>query len=252
MDVKSFQNKLGEIIELARYNNRRLEAGLVEDFFRGDGLDEEKMKSVFEYLKSQGIRVNDGKDETVPDKTEIPFVEREEPDPLSPEEEIYLKEYTESLVCTETVSGERRERLFQAYREGTGGARQELMESYLPEVVKIVKELHRSDIFVGDMIQEGNLGLLSALDSLEEKCPEDPHVWILQQVTAAVKDSIRNQREQKWEDDCLISRVEKLESAVRDLVEDAGDKFSVEELSAFLDMSVEEIRDVLRLTGDDK
>ena len=57
------------------------------------------------------------------------------------------------------------------------------------------------------------------------------------------------------EDDYLVAKVEKLESAVRELTEgddDESAKFSIEELAIILDMDVEEIRDVLRLTGDDK
>ena len=57
------------------------------------------------------------------------------------------------------------------------------------------------------------------------------------------------------EDDYLVAKVEKLEAAVRELTEDEEDessKFSVEELAIILDMDEEEIRDVLRLTGDDK
>ena len=61
--------------------------------------------------------------------------------------------------------------------------------------------------------------------------------------------------QKKFEDDYLVAKVEKLEAAVRELTEDDEDeksKFSVEELAIILDMDVEEIRDVLRLTGDDK
>ena len=52
-----------------------------------------------------------------------------------------------------------------------------------------------------------------------------------------------------------MAKVEKLESAVRELTEgddDESAKFSIGELAIILDMDVEEIRDVLRLTGDDK
>ena len=59
----------------------------------------------------------------------------------------------------------------------------------------------------------------------------------------------------KFEDDCLVAKVENLESAVRELTEDEDGEepqFSVEELAIILDMDVEEIRGVLRLTGDDK
>ena len=62
-------------------------------------------------------------------------------------------------------------------------------------------------------------------------------------------------KKRKFEDDYLVAKVEKLEAAVRELTEDEDEessKFSVEELAIILDMDEEEIRDVLRLTGDDK
>lgn len=67
--------------------------------------------------------------------------------------------------------------------------------------------------------------------------------------------AIEEQTQRKFEDDYLVAKVEKLEAAVRELTEDEDDensKFSVEELAIILDMDEEEIRDVLRLTGDDK
>ena len=57
------------------------------------------------------------------------------------------------------------------------------------------------------------------------------------------------QREQY---ECLMEKVRRLEEDVRTLTEDTSEKYSVKELSIILDMSEEEIMDVLRLTGDDK
>ena len=71
-----------------------------------------------------------------------------------------------------------------------------------------------------------------------------------------IKDIMANNKlsQQKFADDSLIARVEKLENAVRELSDDEDGKceFSVAELAVILDMNVEEIRDTLRLTGDDK
>ena len=72
---------------------------------------------------------------------------------------------------------------------------------------------------------------------------------------AGIRNAIEEQTQRKFEDDYLVAKVEKLESAVRELTEgddDESAKFSIEELAIILDMDVEEIRDVLRLTGDDK
>ena len=49
-----------------------------------------------------------------------------------------------------------------------------------------------------------------------------------------------------------MEKVRKLEAAVRELSEEGEKKFSLEELAVLLDMDVDEIRDVLRLTGDDQ
>ena len=58
---------------------------------------------------------------------------------------------------------------------------------------------------------------------------------------------------QKFRDDYLVSKVENLEAAVKELTDDDdATKFTIDELAVILDMNVDEIRDVLRLTGDDK
>ena len=65
------------------------------------------------------------------------------------------------------------------------------------------------------------------------------------------REELRTQ--QKFRDDYLVSKVENLESAVKELTDDDDTtKFTIDELAVILDMNVDEIRDVLRLTGDDK
>jgi len=63
---------------------------------------------------------------------------------------------------------------------------------------------------------------------------------------------IEEQAQQKKEDNILVEKVRDLEKKVKELTEDEDVKYSVEELAAFLDMDLEEMESVLRLTGDDK
>ena len=63
---------------------------------------------------------------------------------------------------------------------------------------------------------------------------------------------LEEQNQQKKEDDILVEKVRNLEARVKELTEDEDVKYSVEELAVFLDMDVEEMESVLRLTGDDK
>lgn len=89
----------------------------------------------------------------------------------------------------------------------------------------------------------------------EEGNDKKDEKWLLGRVRAGIRNAIEEQTQKKFEDDYLVAKVEKLEAAVRELNDEDDDesaKFSIEELAIILDMDEEEIRDVLRLTGDDK
>lgn len=125
-----------------------------------------------------------------------------------------------------------------------------IAELFLPRVIQIATGLHRKDYFLGDMIQEGNMALMAALQAWH---PEgDPERWLEKQVRQGLLETLRMKEQQNYQDEALVEKVRKLEAAVRELSEEGEKKFSLEELAVLLDMDVDEIRDVLRLTGDDQ
>ena len=91
--------------------------------------------------------------------------------------------------------------------------------------------------------------------ALETENRQADEAWLLGEIQKGLRQVLQENSRRKFEDDCLVAKVENLESAVRELTEDEDGEepqFSVEELAIILDMDVEEIRGVLRLTGDDK
>ena len=166
--------------------------------------------------------------------------------PLTAEEEEYLTEYLETFG---EIDGFDRERLFMDLRAGED-VKERILKSYQREVVEIARELHSGEIFFGDLLQEGNMGLLMALEQAAEK--EEIHTWLMSEIRSAIHLFMEEQSQQKKEDDILVEKVRNLEAKVKELTEDEDVKYSVEELAAFLDMDVEEMESVLRLTGDDK
>ena len=181
----------------------------------------------------------------------MPFVTKKTPDPLTQEEEEYLKDYLEEIRGG-FESEEQEKRLLRSALEGDDEAKKRLIEAYVSDVISSVRKFHRKEFFAGDMLQEGNLGLIMALEDIADHKDTNLRAWIMGSIDQAILTAIQAQEQQKWEDDALVGRVEKLESAVKQLTDESEEKFSVEELSALLDMSVDEIEDVLRLTGDDK
>ena len=252
MNIQEFQDKLKEIQTLAMKNGKQVQAELVEQFFGEEGMDQEKLKKIFDFLEIQGITVHGyskkGGDfsKEFQSQGDIEPVEEVQQVPLTAEEEEYLSEYLETFGEIDDFD---REQLFLALRAGED-VKERILKSYQREVVEIARELHSGKIFFGDLLQEGNMGLLMALE--QAAAQEEIHTWLMSEIRSTIRLFMEEQSQQKKEDDILVEKVRNLEAKVKELTEDEDVKYSVEELAAFLDMDVEEMESVLRLTGDDK
>ena len=248
MDIQKFQQKLTEVCELGEKNGKVLKPEQIKECFGELDLDKSQLIKILQYLKLKGISIEGAEEISATSQTgpEEVSEEKEEKVPLTAEEEAYLKEYLEGLE--EQEQGERSaEELFELLSQA------ELSQKYLRAAAEMAVEMNCEEIFIADLIQEANISLLMALG--EEEPEEKDEKWLLGRIRCGIRHAIEEQTQRKFEDDYLVAKVEKLEAAVRELTEDEEDessKFSVEELAIILDMDEEEIRDVLRLTGDDK
>ena len=291
MDVETFQKKLVELRALAAGNGNCLTGEQVKHFFSGLDLNKEQLLHIFKYLKIQGITIEGisftpeeaqensdtdtenhavaGEKRNETDMIEERTVQNQEKDEapaLGETERVYLKEYLDSLETAE-FDDKRAEHLFELLAKAgetcvnmgeeslvaaeSIDAKAELTKLYLPVAAQIAVSLWRADLFLADLIQEANVYLLIALGSKEPQQKNDK--WLRSEIRSGLKLFIEDQNQQNFEDECLVARVQNLESAVKDLSEgEDGEesKFSVNELAIILDMEVEEIEDVLRLTGD--
>lgn len=251
MDVVEFQKKLKEICELAQAGGNTLSQAQIREYFSDAELKTEQLVKVLQYLKVQGISV-EGADSL--GKTQEAAQEKQEPEgtkvPLTQEEKEYLREYLEELA--ENKAGNRtEEELFQVLADGEASAMAELTNRYLPLAAQMAADMNCAEIHVADLIQEANVGLLMALEEARSAVKND--MWLRMEIRKGIIRAIEEQTQQKFQDECLVAKVEKLESAVKELTDDDGEnRFTIDELAVILDMEVEEIRDVLRLTGDDK
>lgn len=243
MNVQEFQNKLKEVQEIAKQHENTLKAAEIRKVFEGCDLDKSQLLGVLKYLTSQGILI---------EGMETAGEEAKEPEhkkvPLTPEEEAYLKSYLEELP---EVSEINKEALFEALAAGDQGALQSLASYYMKTAADMAVEMNIEEIQLADLIQEANLCLIQALGNTGEECRDEQ--WLLGEMRKGIQLVLEEQTQRKFEDDSLVARVEKLEKDVRDLNdgEDEKNAFTIDELAIILDMKVDEIRDILRLTGDD-
>ena len=252
MDVIQFQEKLRNICELGKQNGNMLTHEQIREHFASTDLETSQMLKVLQYLKLQGIMIEG---DTAPVETEE--VGEKEPEskgtstPLTSEEEAYLKDYLAEVSNGKEVSPEMLHTLFENLADGDVIAEAALTSIYLPVAANMAADMNCTEIQLADLIQEANVVLLTALSDPETERKDD--AWLRLQLRKGIIAAIEEQTQQKFQDDCLVTKVEKLESAVKDLTDDDGEnRFTIDELAVILDMNVDEIRDILRLTGDDK
>lgn len=252
MDVIQFQEKLRNICELGKQNGNMLTHEQIREHFASTDLETSQMLKVLQYLKLQGIMIEG---DTAPVETEeVGETETESKGtstPLTSEEEAYLKDYLAEVSNGKEVSPEMLHTLFENLADGDAIAEAALTSIYLPVAANMAADMNCTEIQLADLIQEANVVLLTALSDPETERKDD--AWLRLQLRKGIIAAIEEQTQQKFQDECLVTKVEKLESAVKDLTDDDGEnRFTIDELAVILDMNVDEIRDILRLTGDDK
>lgn len=237
-DKALFLEKLNGLLKMAQGQGSQITIDEVQTYFETEALTGEQMELVFEYLLAQKVAVKGYmKVETVNEKE------------FSEEEKAYLQEYVKDLEAFKTVSGEELQGLYEEALQGSDAAKKRLIEIYLKDVVSIAKEMHHPSVFLGDLIQEGNLGLIIGVDLITES--KEAHQEILAQIRQSMQLLLEEQTELSSRDKKMVEKVQMLDESIKNLTEELGRKVSIDELAVYMGMEIEEIEDILKLTGEE-
>lgn len=233
-----FLEKLKTLLAVAKDNGGSVTIEQVKQHFEEGALNDEQMELVFDYLLSQKIVVKG-------------YVTMEEDKPeLTEEEKAYLEEYEKELQILKAEKEDEKEELFGLAISGDSLAKQRLIEVYLKEVIEIAKEMRHPDIFLADLVQEGNVGLLIGVDSVN--AVETAHDTIISQIRQSMQMLIEEQEEEKNHDDEMVKKVSVMDAAITELTEELGRKVTIEELAVHMGISEEDVMDILKLTGEEQ
>lgn len=225
-----FQEKLQKVLELAKSGGQKITREEVENYFEEDCLSKEQLQLVCEYLLSQKVAVSGfEKNNTAVQGGEAEQEPAELP-PLSEEEQKYVESYLMELK-------EMRE-------DGEAELR---MASLFPKVVEEARKLNHPQVFIGDVIQEGNVSLMQALSEM----PEAQDALVMEEVRAGMLALIEEQTEMKRQDKRMVEQVSELDEAIRSMTEEMGRKVAVDELAERLGIGEEQIAEILKLAGED-
>lgn len=252
-----FREMLSELKALADQKGNSLTTDEVRTFFGNAGLNEEQFGYIYEYLASQKIKVEGYTPQAGILEETVRQGEQEGQKTAGPDETQetagdFLQMYLEDLQGIRHLSEEEEQELFSRAAAGEKEAKNRLAEQYLNMVYELSMTYAGAGLLQEDLIQEGNMGLLSALEQIEEmESLEAYRIWIFGKVQDAMEAALEISRDTRDMDEEIAGRVNHLNEAILNLEQDLGHKVSVEELSAYLEMPLEEILDILRMAGDE-
>ena len=258
-NMVKFTEKLNELKALARKKKNVLEITEINDFFADMELNSDQMDKVFEYLEANNIdvlRMDD--DDEGPDDADLMLTDEDEvdmekidlsvPDGISIEDPVRM--YLKEIGKVPLLSAEEEVDLAKRMAEGDEDAKKRLAEANLRLVVSIAKRYVGRGMLFLDLIQEGNLGLIKAVEKFDYekgfKFSTYATWWIRQAITRAIADQARTIRIPVH----MVETINKLIRVSRQLLQELGREPTPEEIAEELDMPVDRVREILKISQE--
>ena len=263
MNMGKFSEKLVELLELTKKKKNVLEYQEISDFFKDQPLEVEQMEKVYDFLEASGVDVLriSGNDDSLmlDDDAELDKLDDEEeieldkidlsvPEGVSIEDPVrmYLKEIGKVSLLTADEEIELAKRMEQ----GDEDAKKRLAEANLRLVVSIAKRYVGRGMLFLDLIQEGNLGLIKAVEKFDYrkgyKFSTYATWWIRQAITRAIADQARTIRIPVH----MVETINKLIRVSRQLLQELGREPTPEEIAEEMDMNVDRVREILKISQE--
>ena len=248
-----FMDKLKELVPFAKEKEQELTQDMISDFFGHMPLTENQIAKIYDYLESNGIFVDRSNDE--PDRRMLDEVEEDiDPNDISVPEGIGTNDpvrmYLKEIGKVPLLTPEEEIDLAKRMEMGDESAKKRLAEANLRLVVSIAKRYVGRGMQFLDMIKEGNLGLIKAVEKYDYskgfKFSTYATWWIRQAITRSIADQARTIRIPVH----MVETINRLIRTSRQLLQELGREPLPEELAKKLDMPVDRVREIMKISQD--
>lgn len=263
MNMAKFSEKLQELVDLGKKKKNVLEYQEINDHFKEMPLDPDALDKVFDYLESCGIDVlripesdedvfiisdDDGINLDEEEEVDVENIDLSVPEGISIEDPVRM--YLKEIGKVPLLSAEEEIELAKRMEEGDEAAKKRLAEANLRLVVSIAKRYVGRGMLFLDLIQEGNLGLIKAVEKFDYrkgyKFSTYATWWIRQAITRAIADQARTIRIPVH----MVETINKLIRVSRQLLQELGREPQPEEIAEKMDMSVDRVREILKISQE--
>ena len=259
----AFEEQLNQLLLLAKKKKNVLENQEVLDFFTGITLDADRLDQIYDFLETNKVdvlQINEDEDlELDPDLFIEEELEEEEeidmehidlsvPEGVSVEDPVRM--YLKEIGKVPLLSSDDEIELAKKIELGDELAKEKLTEANLRLVVSIAKRYVGRGMQFLDLIQEGNLGLIKAVEKFDYrkgyKFSTYATWWIRQAITRAIADQARTIRIPVH----MVETINRLVRVSRQLLQELGREPSPEEVALKVDMPVERVREIMKVSQE--
>jgi RNA polymerase primary sigma factor len=254
---EEMSRRLQELLADAKKNNNVLDYSMINSHFQGLKLRDEQFDLILDFLEKNNIDImreddaevdDDGIDLSEEEEVDTANLDLSVPDGISIEDPVrmYLKEIGKVPLLTADEEIELAKRM----ELGDESAKQRLAEANLRLVVSIAKRYVGRGMLFLDLIQEGNLGLIKAVEKFDYrkgyKFSTYATWWIRQAITRAIADQARTIRIPVH----MVETINKQVRVARQLLQELGREPTPEEIAEKMDISVDRVREILKISQE--
>lgn len=252
MNKTQFNEALVSLIEYAAANANHVSKKDVDLYFKEILSDEGIYDAIYSYLKESKITIDDMDNDTIKPLSIQSLETRQDSDTfttkevLESEEELeFIEMYKNDMNRIEPLSEEEKNHLILLLKDKDSIAMAKLTEDCLNMVHEIAVENRGRGLTLGDLIQEGNIGLILALSEFNGEI-QDFDNFIHSKISEAIDDAINMQISSARISSHLADRMNNLDNLSRDLTEKLGHAPSVKELAEEMNISEDEVDTIIR------
>lgn len=222
----------------------------IGDAFEKFQIDSDDIDELYKTFEKEGINLVDKKDLKDDDEEEVDLTKEDLSVPKGVTVDDPVRMYLKEIGKISLLTAEEEVEIAKRMEAGDESAKKELAEANLRLVVSIAKRYVGRGMSFLDLIQEGNLGLMKAVDKFDYtkgfKFSTYATWWIRQAITRAIADQARTIRIPVH----MVETINKLVRVQRQLVQDLGRDPLPEEIAAEMNLDVERVREIQKIAQE--
>ena len=252
-NILKFTERLKELLVFAEKKKNVLEFQEVNNFFADMELDPQRIEKIYDFLDKHNVDVlriseEDEEDIILDEDEEIEPIDLTIPEGINIEDPVRM--YLKEIGKVPLLNADEEIELARKMENGDDYAKKRLAEANLRLVVSIAKRYVGRGMLFLDLIQEGNLGLIKAVEKFDYrkgyKFSTYATWWIRQAITRAIADQARTIRIPVH----MVETINKLTRVQRQLLQELGREPLPEEISEVMNLPVERVREIQKISQE--